>query len=186
MKIGNTAPGNFTAPNEVRLVRCLPGPIERVWDYLLDPEKRAQWFAGGPIEPRAGGKVALVVRHQNLSPGETAPGGYECHHDVGFVMEWRVTRYEPPGLLAFTFHHTQDDSETIFELTPEGDCVQLVLTHRCRGDQLPHLVNFAAGWHSHLIILLFLLENTERPLFWADHNRLVAHNQKTSAPLHAP
>jgi len=28
--------GQFTGPAEVRLVRTLPGPIERVWEYLTD------------------------------------------------------------------------------------------------------------------------------------------------------
>lgn len=47
----------FTAPGEVRLVRTLPGPIERVWEFLVDSDKRARWFAGGPMEPRTGGKI---------------------------------------------------------------------------------------------------------------------------------
>ena len=46
MKI-NDEPGKFTGPAEVRLVRILPGPIERVWEYLTDSEKRARWFGGG-------------------------------------------------------------------------------------------------------------------------------------------
>ena len=28
--------GEFNGPAEVRLVRTLPGPIERIWDYLTD------------------------------------------------------------------------------------------------------------------------------------------------------
>jgi hypothetical protein len=50
--IANDLHGQFTGPAEVRLVRILPGPIERVWDYLTDSEKRGRWFAGGPMEPR--------------------------------------------------------------------------------------------------------------------------------------
>jgi uncharacterized protein YndB with AHSA1/START domain len=34
--------GKFTSRAEVRIVRTLPGPIERIWDYLTDPEKRAR------------------------------------------------------------------------------------------------------------------------------------------------
>ena len=60
MKNENDQFGKFTQPGEVRIVRTLPGPIERVWDYLVDPEKRARWFAGGPMEPRQGGKVELI------------------------------------------------------------------------------------------------------------------------------
>src|SRR5690606_39019955 len=31
----------------VRFRRVLPGPIERVWAYLTEADKRAKWFAGG-------------------------------------------------------------------------------------------------------------------------------------------
>ena len=50
----NDLHGQFTGPAEVRLVRTLPGPIERIWDYLTDSEKRSRWFAGGPMELRPG------------------------------------------------------------------------------------------------------------------------------------
>ena len=71
MKHPNDQPGEFTKPGEVRIVRLLPGPIERIWDYLTDPEKRAKWFAGGPMEPRQGGKVELFFHHKNIAPDET-------------------------------------------------------------------------------------------------------------------
>src|SRR5215211_7035252 len=102
MKI-NEQHGQFTGPAEVRLVRTLPGPIERVWSYLTDPEKRARWFAGGPMEPRAGGKLTLNFRQANLAPDETPPEEYKQHHDPGHSMEGIVTRWEPPRVLAFTF-----------------------------------------------------------------------------------
>ena len=34
----------------VRFERLLPGPIERVWEYLSNGTKRATWFAGGDTE----------------------------------------------------------------------------------------------------------------------------------------
>ena len=69
----NEQHGKFTGPGEVRLVRTLPGPIERIWEYLTDPEKRARWFAGGPMEPKKGGKMELFFLHKNLAPDETPP-----------------------------------------------------------------------------------------------------------------
>ena len=36
----------------VRFERLLPGPVERVWSYLTDSEKRGQWLASGPFELR--------------------------------------------------------------------------------------------------------------------------------------
>ena len=40
----------------VRFERLLPGPIERVWDYLSDGTRRATWVAGGDTELEVGGK----------------------------------------------------------------------------------------------------------------------------------
>ncbi|CFN67405.1 Uncharacterised protein [Bordetella pertussis] len=31
----------------IRFERLLPGPIERVWAWLADADKRARWLAGG-------------------------------------------------------------------------------------------------------------------------------------------
>src|SRR4051794_26100582 len=95
--------GQYRGAGEVRLVRTLPGPIERVWSYLTDPEKRARWFAGGPIEPRLGGKLTLRFRHRDLAPDETPPEEHKQTHEVGHTMEETITRWEPPRVLAFTF-----------------------------------------------------------------------------------
>ena len=37
--------GELIEPATVRIERMLPGPIERVWDYLTDSDLRAQWLA---------------------------------------------------------------------------------------------------------------------------------------------
>ena len=48
--------GVVTDAGTVRLERILPGPIERVWSYLTESEKRGQWFAAGEMELRVGGR----------------------------------------------------------------------------------------------------------------------------------
>jgi uncharacterized protein YndB with AHSA1/START domain len=172
MKINNNAHGEFLSRGEVRLTRLLPGPIERVWAYLTDPAKRARWFAGGITELRAGGKAEFAMHHVNLAPGETPPEKYKHVHDPGVKFEGRVLRCEPPRLLVFTFGG--DDSEVTFELTPEGRQVLLVLTHRAKGEDLPEMNNFSTGWHTHLTMLVALLEGTPPPPFWGTHARLTA------------
>src|SRR5215217_216003 len=59
--------GVVTEPQTVRLERVLPGPIERVWEFLTDSEKRGQWLAAGALEPREGGRVELRFLHSTLS-----------------------------------------------------------------------------------------------------------------------
>jgi uncharacterized protein YndB with AHSA1/START domain len=176
MKNENDLPGKFTPPGELRIVRTLPGPVERVWEYLVDPDKRARWFAGGPIEPRKGGKVELVFLHKNIVPDETPPEEFKKVQDPGFTMECTVLRWEPPRVLSYTF---DDESDVTFELTPQGKSVQLVLTHRSRGTDLPFLSSYASGWHTHLAHLVALVEAAPKPPFWPMHARLKAEYQKT-------
>jgi uncharacterized protein YndB with AHSA1/START domain len=47
----------------VEFQRILPGPIERVWEFLTDTRKLPSWFGEGTIEPRAGGAVNLMGGH---------------------------------------------------------------------------------------------------------------------------
>ena len=171
----NEQHGKFTTPGEVRIVRTLPGPIERVWDYLTDPEKRARWFAGGPMEPKKGGKVELFFLHKNIAPNETPPEDHKDVQDPGFKMPATVLRWEPPRVLSYTF---DDDSDVTFELTEQGKNVQLMLTHRARGADLPFLHGYASGWHTHLAHLIALLEGAPRPPFWPMHAQLKAEYQK--------
>jgi uncharacterized protein YndB with AHSA1/START domain len=174
----NEQPGKFHGPAEVRLVRTLPGPIERVWEYLTDSEKRSRWLAGGTMEPRQGGKLTFHFQHKNISPDEIPPAGHEHGHD----MEGVVTRWEPPRVLAHTFG-SDGESEVTFELTPQGTDVLLVVTHRGTAGDLPYMTSFAAGWHTHLAILIAQLEGTPRPPFWSMHARLMSDYEKALAAL---
>ena len=177
----NQAHGQFTGPGEVRLVRLLPGPIERVWAYLVDPAKRARWLCGGMFEPKPGGRIEFAMHHAKLSPGEPPPDKFKHVHDPGVTFDGRVLRCEPPRLLVHTFGG--DDSEVTFELTPQGGQVLLVLTHRAKGEDLPDLCNFASGWHTHFALLVAELEGGPRPPLWATHTRLLADYEKIRAAL---
>ena len=46
--------GVLTAPDTLHIERLLPGPIERVWQYLTDSDKRATWLAAGNVEQQIG------------------------------------------------------------------------------------------------------------------------------------
>jgi uncharacterized protein YndB with AHSA1/START domain len=173
----NDQPGKFTGPAEIRIVRTLPGPIERIWEYLTDPQKRARWFAGGPMEQRAGGKMRLDFRHKDLAPDETPPPDHVKHHDPGVSFEGTVTRCEPPRLLAFTFG-SDAESVATFELTPQGKDVLLVLTHRSTGGDLPYMASFGAGWHTHFAQLIALLQGAPRPPFWPQLTALEREYEK--------
>ena len=171
----NDQPAQFPAPGEIRIMRTLPGPIERIWQYLTDPAKRSRWFAGGPMELRVGGKVELFFQHKNIAPDETPPAKHAVVHDPGVTMPGTILRCEPPRVLSYTF---DDNSDVTFELIPQGELVLLILTHRSRGEDLPFLSGYASGWHTHLTILLAQLDGTPQPPFWATHARLKAEYEK--------
>jgi uncharacterized protein YndB with AHSA1/START domain len=161
----------------IRFERVLPGPIERVWEFLTDPVQRAKWFAGGPIEPRVGGVWEMQFKHRNLmTTDEPVPEKYKDVTDKGMTFKSTVTRWEPPRALGYTFSEPKEGvppSEVIFELTPEGKNVRLILTHR-RLASRDEMTNVAGGWHLHLEMLTARLEGRPLPPMWATHAKLEA------------
>ena len=53
-------------PGTVKLQRLLPGPIERVWAYITESDKRAKWLARGEFDLRVGGKIRLEFDNSKL------------------------------------------------------------------------------------------------------------------------
>lgn len=166
--------GTHGEPNTLRLERILPGPIERVWEYLTDSDKRARWFAPGTIELRAGGRVHLVADNAKLSGGET-PEQYKCKSPV---MRGEVLECDPPRLLRYRWDHDgAEPSDVTFELTPQGKDVRLVLTHRrvlTRG----LLVGVSSGWHTHIGLLGAILRGETPEPFWPTFEQLKSEYEK--------
>jgi uncharacterized protein YndB with AHSA1/START domain len=161
--------GRIVAPGTLRLERLLPGPIERVWAYLVEPDKRAKWFAGGRMERKPGGKLQLLFKHSNLTD-EPAPERFQAAA-AGVESPGVILRFEPPHVLAFTWGEGADESEVTFELTPQGDSVLLVLTHS-RLPSREEMVNVGSGWHLHLLVLDDLLRERPRRPFWSTQAQL--------------
>ncbi len=169
--------GRLIEPATVRFERLLPGPVERVWAYLTESEKRGQWLASGEMEPRVGGSVALHFDHGSLS-AKSAPVPERFQEGgCGAVTAHQVTRYEPPRVLGLSWGGADESSEVTFELTPQDDKVLLVLTHR-RLDNRKNRVDTAAGWHSHLAVLVDRLNGREPDAFWAMFTALNAEYEK--------
>jgi uncharacterized protein YndB with AHSA1/START domain len=154
-----------TGPGTIRLERVLPGTPERVWEYLVDPELRVTWFAGGPIDLRPGGLVDLRYDHSRIS-GEPVPEEFRGHRETG-----RVTACEPPRLLAFTWQDGGTASHVAFELAPVAGGTRLVLTHS-RLDLPDDFVPAAAGWHAHLDMLEARVAGRVPGSFWDRHESL--------------
>ncbi|HLG94426.1 MAG TPA: SRPBCC domain-containing protein, partial [candidate division Zixibacteria bacterium] len=82
--------GVVTGPGEIRIERLLPGPVERIWAYLTESEKRGKWFAAGQMELRKGGRLELIFHNSQLSRhDEPTPEKYqkcEGYKSTGEIM----------------------------------------------------------------------------------------------------
>jgi uncharacterized protein YndB with AHSA1/START domain len=169
--------GVVTEPRTVRFERVLPGPIERVWAYLTESEKRKTWLASGEMELRVGGRVELKFNRANLA-AKIEPAPENRQHEIGETFIGRVTRCDPPRLLSFTWDATSPDgSEVTIELTPRGNDVVLVLTERRLRDHA-EMVSIASGWHTHLGILVEHLNGRELRLDWSTRAQVEAEYDK--------
>jgi uncharacterized protein YndB with AHSA1/START domain len=153
----------------IQFVRLLPGPIEKVWAYLTDSDKRGQWFAAGPLPAQIGERFELRFKHSELSPHSAEPPERMREiHEKGHASSHVLLKREPPHLLAFTFgpdNRPEGPSEVEFRLKEEGDKVRLTLTHSKIPDR-PFMLGVSGGWHAHLDVLQYRTEGKVPPAFW--------------------
>lgn len=184
--INNDDYGTLLESGAVRFTRLLPGPIERVWEYITDSDKRATWLAAGEMELRVGGKVTLQFHNGALAPkGEPVPDRYSKY--TGVVNHGGViTEYDPPRLLAMTWGTKEDpdgrcgpgvNSEVVFELTPKGKDVLMVLTHR-RLTSRTEMLSVSSGWHTHVAALIDRLNGRPVQAFWMKMDKLEQYYDK--------
>ncbi|MEM0911274.1 MAG: SRPBCC family protein [Pseudomonadota bacterium] len=159
------------AKDTVQFQRLLPGPIEKVWAYLVDSDKRKTWLADGECESKVGGKIDLYFNNKSLSsledvsPSEKYKDTPECASICG-----KVTHFSPPFKLSYTWEGENEFSEVTFELEEQDNRVLLTLTHK-KLDNADLLLSVAAGWHTHLDILVAVLSDLAPLPFWQQHNK---------------
>ena len=166
--------GEMLDRHTVRFERLLPGPIDRVWAYLTEADKRVKWLCDGDTELAVGGAVEMVFDNRKLaSTGDIDPP--EKYRDLPKVTTFggRVTRVEPPKLLSHTWEYEGENSEVTYELAEKGDKVRLVLTHR-RLSSSDEVLSVCGGWHTHLAILEDILTGSTPEPFWKAHTKYEA------------
>jgi uncharacterized protein YndB with AHSA1/START domain len=151
--------GTLIEATTLKIERLLPGPIERVWSYLINSELRRQWLAAGDMQMQFDSSFELVWRNDELSsPPSQRPAGFSEEHR----MQCRITELDPPHKLSFTWSGSGD---VCFELEAKAGKVLLTVTHH----RLPNratLLQVAAGWHMHLDILFAIATDTKHGPFW--------------------
>lgn len=157
--------GVLTEPTTLTIQRHLPGPIERVWSYLTESDRRRLWLAAGPMEMVQGGAFDFVWRNDELTdpPGQR-PDGFGAEHR----MQGTITEIDPPRRLAITWGST---GGVTFDLAPAGQRVLLTVTHH-RVTDPTILLRVSAGWHAHLDLLAARLSGQEPTPYWDAWSRL--------------
>lgn len=165
-EISNESFGEYLDGESLQIQRFLPGPIERVWKYLTDSELRSSWLAAGEMKSEAGSEFEFIWRNDELD-GSTGKEDADCAVEE-HRMQSRITRWEPPHRLAFTW---SDSGDVSIELEARGEEVLLTLTHRKLPDR-GTIVGVSAGWHAHLDYLIARLAETAPEPFWTNYARL--------------
>lgn len=149
--------GELLDESTVKFERLLSGPIDRVWSFLTESDKRAQWLCGGDVETTTNGHVDMHFNNVSLSSDEDIPRP-EKYKDrpekISFTGS--VTRCEPPNILEHTWEFDGESSLVCYELEERGDKVRLVLTHR-RLESADSVLSVSGGWHTHLNVLVDVL-----------------------------
>ena len=84
--------GTLIEPTTLKMQRLLPGPIERIWAYLVESDKRRKWLAAGQMELKVGAPFEFVWRNDELTnPPGKRPEGFGAEHR----MPGRISL--PPG-----------------------------------------------------------------------------------------
>ena len=112
--------GVLTEPATLKIQRLLPGPIERIWSYLTESDRRREWLASGEMELKVGAPFELVWHNDELTqpPGQR-PDGFGTEHR----MESRITELDAPRKLVYTW----GGGDVSFELEPKAE--KVLLTH---------------------------------------------------------
>ncbi len=160
-------------PSTIRFERLLPGPVERVWAYIVESEKRATWLAAGEFDLRVGGKIEMESNNESLTDEVPPPGAIGTGKKR---IEGKITRLEPLRLLAHTWSWNDKVSEVTYELTPKGKDVLLTIHHRLPDDQGLKIA-VGGGWAVHTGILEDRLNGVKPRPFFSTHARLMKEFQ---------
>ena len=154
----------YPQPAVLEIYRDLPGPIERVWDYLTRSDLRQKWICAGPVSSDIGGEIVFEFDHSRLSE-QAAPEG---HADGGTVRMIGLVRvYDKPHHLAFSWPSGEGETSTevVIRLIETESGVRLHLRHEKLASD-GYKSGASAGWHTHLDILSDLVNDRKARDFW--------------------
>lgn len=169
--------GRLIGPAELEFTRKFEAAQDRVWQFLVDPDKRKLWFCGGSTDDYVGGKIVMDFDHRRLA--ESVPPEKYASEETA-QHEGEILEYDPPNRLAFTWFESNgsDSSTVIITLTALDEATtQLHLVHKgVVGRDM--LIGVFAGWHGHFDLLAEVLVGTRTSDFWLRDQALEAEYDK--------
>ncbi|HUN68788.1 MAG TPA: ATPase, partial [Burkholderiales bacterium] len=90
----------------------------------------------------------------------------------------KITRLEPMKALGHTWNGESMESEVLYELTPKGKDVLLVIHHRLPDDK-DLKIGVGGGWAAHTGILADQLNGVKPRAFFSTHARLMKEFEAT-------
>lgn len=138
---------------QIRFVRRLGHPIERIWAALTDPDELRKWWGEVDLELTEGGVFAL--RWLNTDEDSNTA-----------TLDGAITKIDPPRFLEISAAWGSTGSDEpgtrttlTWELEPDGDQTLLRFTNTV--DAPTQDLRTAAGWHLHLDALATVLAGGE-------------------------
>ncbi|HWO74952.1 MAG TPA: SRPBCC family protein [Bacillus sp. (in: firmicutes)] len=136
--------GGFLA----RFERRFNHSIEKVWSWLTQPDKLAEWLAEAEVDHKEGGTFTLTFTKTE-----------------GNVLSGRVHKAEPPYVFEFVWDTDGPEPSLVhWELQTSGEDCLLVFTQNFHDPT--HLPTMLAGWHVHLDMLASSLDGNEIDFPW--------------------
>jgi uncharacterized protein YndB with AHSA1/START domain len=151
----------------IRIERILAATPQRVWDHIVDPDKRSRWFCAGDHLRDVGQRFAFGFNHTRITPEQRPGSPPRDPNEPDFVSHGEVLAFEPPHLLKFLWEQKPGKpSEVMFELAAHPNGTRIIITHT----KLPgreDVVNVGGGWNAHLDILADELAARTHGPFWS-------------------
>jgi uncharacterized protein YndB with AHSA1/START domain len=155
---------------DLRFERLYPRPVETVWSALTEPERLKDWMGASLVEPRAGGRIDLMI------------GGVQ-------PMTGRILIWDPPRTLEFSWSNADTPNSVVrYELIREGASTRMIFTHK--GVPYARSGLMLPGWHTFFALLGSLLDGAltpHAPRSWREMQRVyVDHYQLRGVLLDVP
>ena len=168
--------GKLIATGVLNIERVLPGTPEQIWPYLTDANKTATWLGRLEADPVAGSRLQITFNHNSLTSSQEQISDQHTQSDC-YVVTGKILEYRANKMLRFSWCWGEVITEVCFKLTPlTDDTTHLVITHSRLID--PSILNsVAAGWHTHMDILLAKLNGDQPKPFWQAHEKLQSEYQ---------